>query len=528
MLEQQTETLEESWNNVLNVFYTYHGSRNPELRSDAATIHEVTSATSEVSDEFIRRFVSHDAWNLEEKVYLATAALEEFPGKLHLNLCARMLDSCIPVPKYFNTLFYCLVRFIFVHGKNIEGHDDDTFKQEQLWPRYNAFLDTHFSGFEFSAQEPTKNPEKRAAVVVPQVLGLGHSTTRIALEYARALAHGGKRSVLLANTELFPQQNEAPVNNAFIANRMPDSPDSISRLDYEGSGFIYWRANEIAFSVSKIKKAILTVDAYCPSVVFAQGDWNMVADVLARKYPVVHVPSLRGAAMGHAHAYLYPEREVSADSYSPMANQRGEYHGYTYMPIVPTASVDVPARATGIPKDALVFAVVGSRLPDELDASFAQVVEAILKSNKKAHVAIVCPDYDRQLNSVLSKKLARRVHTFDWQDDLGAFYRTCDVYLNPFRQGGGISAYLAMREGLPVLSLGDCDLENYLGRELCVSDKATYEERALSLANDSQAREALAGSIRDRVAQIPTLSEVPETLDAVVEHAQEVFGKQNA
>ena len=41
MLEQQRETLEESWNNIFTVFYTYYGSRNEELKADAGKIYEV-------------------------------------------------------------------------------------------------------------------------------------------------------------------------------------------------------------------------------------------------------------------------------------------------------------------------------------------------------------------------------------------------------------------------------------------------------------------------------------------------------
>ena len=523
MLEQQQETLEESWNNIFTVFYTYYGSRNEALKGDAAQIYEVIASDSDVADEFIVRFVERDDWSLEEKLYLATAALEDFPGAAHLKLCVQMLDFCIDVPKYFNSLFYCIVRFSFMHGKNIEGFDDNTFKAEALWPRYNAFIERHFGDFEFPHQEPTANPERRAAFVTPQVLGLGHSTTRIALEYCRALAVNGGRTVLLANTELFPQQNEAPVNGAFIANRPPETADNIGRLDYEGCSFVYWRPNDIAFSVEKVKSAVLSIDAYCPSVVYSQGDWNMVADVLARKYPVVHVPSLRGQAMSHAHVYLHPVRGEERNNFEPLADQVGKYHPYTYMPIVPPTSDAPPERTSSIPKDAVVFAMAGNRLGAEIDDSFADVVASILSKNKKAHLAIVCPDYNGELNIKLSKKLARRVHKFGWQDDLGAFFKTCDVVLNPFRQGGAISAYLAMREGLPILSLGDCDVQNYIGRELCVADKEAYKEQALRLSTSPEARAKLSHRIKERVVEIPILAEVPEVLDAANEHACDVF-----
>ena len=169
MLEQQQETLEESWNNIFTVFYTYYGSRDEALKGDAAQIYEVIASDSDLADEFIVRFVERDDWSLEEKLYLATAALEDFPGAAHLKLCVQMLDFCIDVPKYFNSLFYCIVRFSFVHGKNIEGFDDNAFKAEALWPRYNAFIERHFGDFEFPHQEPTANPGRRAAFVTPQV-----------------------------------------------------------------------------------------------------------------------------------------------------------------------------------------------------------------------------------------------------------------------------------------------------------------------------------------------------------------------
>ena len=528
MLEQQTETLEESWHTIFNVFYTYYGSRNPDLRDDARQICDVLSEDETLFDEFIVHFVTRDDWTLEEKLYLATAALEDFPVKGHLKLCVQMLDLCIDVPAYFNSLFYCLVRFAFVHGKNIESFSDSAFKTEALWPRYTAFLDRHFGDFDFPEQTPTPHPEKRIAFVTPQVLGMGHSTTRIALEYCRALSGDGQRSVLLANTELFPQQNEAPVNGAFIANRLPESDDDISRLDYEDSSFIFWRSNDLAFSIDKVKKAVLTIDAFCPSVVYAHGDWNMVADVLARKYPVVHVPSVRGMAMSRGHVYLHPVRGEEQGDFHPMNDQVGEYHPYTYMPIVAETPRERAPRSPSIPPDALLFVMAGNRLGSEVDDTFAEVIAAILASNKKAHVAVVCPDYAGELNGKLTKKQARRVHRFDWQDDLAGFFTACDVYLNPFRQGGGISAYLAMRAGLPVLSLSDGDVRNYVGLEQCVPDKSAYKQRALELATDPMARQELAQLMTARVSQIPTLVEVPEALIAANLRAQEVFARETS
>jgi hypothetical protein len=69
------------------------------------------------------------------------------------------------------------------------------------------------------------------------------------------------------------------------------------------------------------------------------------------------------------------------------------------------------------------------------------------------------PDYrHRRL-----KTLSHRLHHIDFEPDLRALFTLCDRYLNPPRQGGGMSALLALVEHVPILTLPNCDVAGFVG-----------------------------------------------------------------
>jgi hypothetical protein len=108
----------------------------------------------------------------------------------------------------------------------------------------------------------------------------------------------------------------------------------------------------------------------------------------------------------------------------------------------------------GLSPDEVLLVSVGNRLAIELNQAFVGGVEAVLRAHPNAIWLVIGPLPDNILSafrSVLGRQFAH-VH---YEPKLNALLGACDIFLNPFRAGGGDSANLAMANGCVVLTRGD-------------------------------------------------------------------------
>jgi hypothetical protein len=108
----------------------------------------------------------------------------------------------------------------------------------------------------------------------------------------------------------------------------------------------------------------------------------------------------------------------------------------------------------GLQVDDLVLATVGNRLAVDLDQPFVNGVEAALRTHPRARWLVVgaLPEpLVAACRAVLGERFLHRA----FEPDLPSLMTAVDIFLNPFRQGGGDSAMRALSSGALVLSRGD-------------------------------------------------------------------------
>jgi hypothetical protein len=108
----------------------------------------------------------------------------------------------------------------------------------------------------------------------------------------------------------------------------------------------------------------------------------------------------------------------------------------------------------GLSSDAILLVSVGNRLAIEMDKAFVGGVEAVLRSHPQAFWLVVGPLPDNILSAFRSV-LGRQFAHLPYEPKLNALMGACDIFLNPFRAGGGDSANLAIANGCVVLTRGD-------------------------------------------------------------------------
>ena len=106
----------------------------------------------------------------------------------------------------------------------------------------------------------------------------------------------------------------------------------------------------------------------------------------------------------------------------------------------------------------------------KIHPSFDEVIEKIVKENKKNHVVMVCYN---QIEIIIKERLEKRVSTEQMQQihfklpfkksDYYALLKTSDVFLETFPFGGGNTVLHSMAAGTPVISLKSNQLRGSFG-----------------------------------------------------------------
>ncbi len=118
----------------------------------------------------------------------------------------------------------------------------------------------------------------------------------------------------------------------------------------------------------------------------------------------------------------------------------------------------------GIPKDAFVVIIAGNRLDEEIKDDFLAIMYQILDLKKTIVIAVIgeCPGLKARVSE---NERADRIFFLGMQEQFRKAIAVGDVFLNPPRQGGGTGALFAIMEGVPVITLDNCDVEANAGEE---------------------------------------------------------------
>lgn len=112
-----------------------------------------------------------------------------------------------------------------------------------------------------------------------------------------------------------------------------------------------------------------------------------------------------------------------------------------------------------------VFAVVGRRLGLEVGASFIELMCQIKKHVSHARFIFVGQELSQQVvDKMVEKGLSDCFEQIGFVPNTAKLYESVHFYLNPFRRGGGTSAFEALYQGVPVLTFRYGDIYHFVGQ----------------------------------------------------------------
>lgn len=121
-------------------------------------------------------------------------------------------------------------------------------------------------------------------------------------------------------------------------------------------------------------------------------------------------------------------------------------------------------------EDGFNICIMGNRLDDEIDDSMLEVIKNLAEKIPSTNLVIIgnCPKTEGKLR-YLGDRCRFLGYVERCEDAVGA----CSMFLNPPRRGGGGGGYMAIKRGVPVYTLGNCDVASCVGKEFV---HESYEE----------------------------------------------------
>lgn len=128
-------------------------------------------------------------------------------------------------------------------------------------------------------------------------------------------------------------------------------------------------------------------------------------------------------------------------------------------------------------------AIVGNRLDEEVTEEYMDMLENVLEQINELKIIFVgeCKEIEKRLSMKENKD---RYIFVGYVYNLEELIRTFDVYINTPRAGGGSSARMAIKAGIPVITLPECDVAYNVGPDFCVSSISEMGERLIRYCRD--------------------------------------------
>lgn len=345
-----------------------------------------------------------------------------------------------------------------LHRKNVDS------LSELLWMQYN-----------YVPQE--RRNHNRIVIITEQILGPLHSPTRIVMDFAHVLQEDlGYEVILFA----CPCDGALPPNLWYL----PEGEKSFEqfkglpiRLEYNEAIFKGYQINMGgATSLKEYGMMLDLIYAWNPFFVLGIGVDNAVADLPKQFTTVVNIGMTINCPVSEAQLLLRFERntkELELEYTKALQKSQKQLFVQDRFPLLmKEAEKQYTREELGLPENDFLIAVVGNRLDIEIDREFASVVQQILENNSNTDFLFI--GKVETANHFFQKEIfLDRVYYLGSCNDLAGVYSVVDLYMNPKRLGGGVSSAMALREGVPVVTLPDCDVSSITGEGFVVQ---SYEE----------------------------------------------------
>jgi glycosyltransferase involved in cell wall biosynthesis len=249
--------------------------------------------------------------------------------------------------------------------------------------------------------------------------------------------------------------------------------------------------------LERTRGIVEAVRTWGPDAIVGVGTDASVARVwMYASYPYVAVTL--GGVPRSGRADIFGRPPAMAQPWPPDLQRPGAVRDYIPFFELPVAQRSWSKADLGWTEEERVLVTVSNRLSSELTPEFLTLVLTALQEDARLRWVLVGVLDLHQFPQLAAANEKIRLHGYE--NDLAGLYGACDLYVNPFRSGGGVSVGMAMKAGLPVLTRKDSvDARSWVGDAAEALDGDGYARELRRLVGSAEARREMGARMKRRV-----------------------------
>lgn len=386
-----------------------------------------------------------------------------------------------------NTIYHyhiLISTLFFITQNNLKIYDDYYLESRAVLQK---IISSNYKGEGLKPRKKTN--EHRIAIVVDQLIGLNHSPTKLLLDYVKNLKkmYPGYQIKLFVEDDFVFAQEETILPVYYKS--VPSDTVTEQHLNYlDGMDIQIYYLNTSLPKKEKVRCMVREIGEFDPEVILTTCVISISLELLYPSYPIIYL-SLGGISYSRSiDVYLQASQEHKKAAIENnivfRSLESSRIHDLKWGIILPEPRKKVQRSDYGINDGDFVMVMVGNRLDAEVNEEFVDLICSFLGTTENARLIIVGQANLIYLNEHYKEIMTKRILRIGYENDLPALYEICDVYVNPFRAGGGFSIAMAMKGGLPVVALNQpfSAAVAYMGDENCLirtNEEYLYELRRL-------------------------------------------------
>lgn len=377
--------------------------------------------------------------------------------------------------------------------------------------------------------EETKN--FKIALHYDQLLLLNHSPTKLCID----LAINFKKYYPNFKIKIFVEDNLIISSKEII---YPYHFSSIASMNCREQHKEYLKGYNVDVYYSnpqknkqyRTKEIIDEINRFNPDVIYSTSDLSVTREILYPYFPTIFFSHGEYNFSTLADYYIF-DGELKKNFEN--INKKFEFFDEEKIIEIRTG-VDfepkhriIDKREYSIYKNDFVAITVGNRLDVDLDEEFIDMICSIIIKYNDIKWCIVG---GKKINYIEKKYkdlvLNEKIVFIDYEEDLSNLYGMCDIYVDPLRNGGGMSIALAMKLGLPCLVFNESTHGSmWVGEENCFQSIEDYLNEFIKLYENEIYRKNRSEIMKSRL-ELFSYSTFINNLLTLMENAKKEFCKR--
>lgn len=331
--------------------------------------------------------------------------------------------------------------------------------------------------------EPYTASSNLIIMTTSQYLSAGHAPTRRLLDYAYAIHTALGKKVIIINDAGLNYYHCRCLFNHGLHNFVQDFC-YLKDIEYNGISFPFLQLSTKMPDLYCIKEALDYIYSLQPELVYNIGGSSLLSDLCTAFTKTCCFPCSTDIPTTMSQYLLVGRMLEPSDS--ERLNRLEDYQKTieTLVNYQLPESAENPYKREdfGLTSSDFVFSIVGNRLDSEISDSFINLIEQLLLKTDAHFLIIGKTDAPERILDRVSKP--EHIHITGFLNNGGLALRLSDVYLNPYRKGGGRSSFEALAADIPVITFSYGDVYYTCGKEFAVLDEAAFLETAVRYQTD--------------------------------------------